>query len=139
MADDLDVLTRTLWGECRGEPEEGKIAVAWVIKTRAARPAWWGRNGIASVCRAPYQFSCWLPKEHGGEFEAIQELKAGDTEYQALSDLAQLVISGAVPDPTNGATHYKRTGTPAPWDHACAGLTPVIIGKQSFYKLGPTA
>ena len=33
---DMDVAARTVYGEARGEPDEGKIAVAWVIRTRAA-------------------------------------------------------------------------------------------------------
>ncbi|MGG6879769.1 UNVERIFIED_CONTAM: cell wall hydrolase, partial [Pseudomonas aeruginosa] len=31
----LDTLTKTIWGEARGEGREGMIAVAWVILNRA--------------------------------------------------------------------------------------------------------
>src|SRR5262245_20911607 len=61
-SDDLDVMARPVWGEARGEPLDGKTAVAWVIKNRADHPGWWG-HGIAGVCRQPWQFSCWNPDD----------------------------------------------------------------------------
>lgn len=33
------VVAQTVWGEARGESEKGRIAVAWVIKTRRNDPA----------------------------------------------------------------------------------------------------
>ena len=37
MSSDLDALTRVVYGEARGESDEGKIAVAWVVKNRCAK------------------------------------------------------------------------------------------------------
>lgn len=54
----LDTLTKTIWGEARGEGREGMIAVAWVILNRASIGGWWG-NSIETVCLKPWQFSCW--------------------------------------------------------------------------------
>lgn len=135
----VDVLARTLFGECRGEPEIGQIAVAWVVKNRAARPSWWGKT-VAGVCLAPWQFSCWLPEDHDeGQRERLEALDDSNPIYVQLRALAQKVIDGTVPDPTHGATHYKVHGTKASWDHAIASLTPVRIGHHDFYRLGPTA
>ncbi|CAF0809757.1 unnamed protein product, partial [Didymodactylos carnosus] len=36
-ADEIDVLTRTVWGEARGESEEGQAAVAHVILNRVKK------------------------------------------------------------------------------------------------------
>lgn len=60
---DVVTLARTLWGEARGEPIEGQVAVAWVIRNRAdgARFAGQllGREGaVAHVCLTLWQFSC---------------------------------------------------------------------------------
>lgn len=57
-AGDIDILARTIYGEARGEPWEGKIAVAWVVRNRAERGGWWG-DTIREVCLKPWQFSCW--------------------------------------------------------------------------------
>lgn len=136
MDHDIDVLTRTLYGEARGESDEGRIAVAWVVKNRAARPSWWGRD-IAGVCTAPYQFSCW--NKNDPNREKLISLSPADPLYQDLSNIASKVVYGEIPDPTNGATHYKVRGTKASWDHATAGMVPVSIGHHDFYRLGPTA
>lgn len=136
---DLDILTRTLFGEARGEPVEGQIAVAFVVKNRATwngAGSWWGHS-IAEVCQHPWQFSCWNASDPNSA--KLRELATNDPEYQHLSAVAETVVGGVAQDPTNGATHYKVTGTRASWDKATADIEPVIIGHHSFYRLGPSA
>lgn len=144
---DLDVLTRTVDGEARGEILLGQQAVAWVARTRAdwddpldddhPEHEWWGTT-IAKVCEAHYQFSCW---NGGPDTTHIQALTTAMPEYQQIQAVVQSVLNGTTPDPTGGATHYKVRGTPAEWDKAVArlGLTPVSIGQHDFYRLGPSA
>ena len=109
---DEDVLTvaQTVWGEARGEPWEGMIAVAWVIRNRVdtdlgsdRKPDWWG-EGYKEVCLKPYQFSCWrdiptlytkTPKDLGACYKA-----------------AEAVLEGIEEDPTEGATHYHTIKKP---------------------------
>lgn len=136
---DRDALIRTVFGEARGEPKEGQAAVAHVAVTRAGYepPAWWGKT-LSAVCLAPYQFSCWLA---GADRNHIDDLCSTDDGYQVIATVVDGVLNGLLPDPTNGATHYKVTGTKASWDASCErlGLVPTIIGRHSFYKLGPHA
>lgn len=137
--DDLDVMIRTLSGECRSESHTGKVAVAWVIRTRAQwmPPAWWGHT-VGKVCLKKSQFSCWSDAEWNANNKAhMIGLKVNDTEYLDLSRVCTEVLFGEVIDPTGGATHYKVTGTPAKWDSSVANLHPVAIGHHSFYRLGP--
>lgn len=51
------VASRTMWGECRGEPLEGQSAVAHVLLNRL-KDGRWGST-LATVCLHPFQFSCW--------------------------------------------------------------------------------
>lgn len=135
---DLDNMARTLWGECRGEIKTGQIAVAWVIRTRAAwrPPQWWGAS-ITAVClrhsaSGIHQFSCW----NKGAREAMppSEVPVGDGHYQLLLAIARRVCAGLEENPAPGATHYKRVGTIAPW----ADRDPIlIVGNHEFYALGP--
>ena len=55
---DLNIMAKTIWGEARGEPYNGQVAVAWVIRNRAERGGWFG-NTIREVCLKDQQFSCW--------------------------------------------------------------------------------
>lgn len=136
--DDLDTFVRTLSGECRGEPLNGQIAVAYVIKNRAQwEPhAWWGHT-IGQVCRKPHQFSCWSESEHNASNLAhMLRLETTDSEYIALETVCLDVLHGNVPDPTGGADHYKVHGTPTAWGNT---VIPIRVGAHDFYRLGPFA
>jgi len=56
--DKVDVLTRTVYGEVRGESEAGQAAVAWVIRNRVAKGRAQMGKTIKDVCLKPSQFSC---------------------------------------------------------------------------------
>lgn len=129
---DLDIMTRTLFGEARGESELGQIGVAWVVRNRAECPAWWGK-GVAGVCLKKFQFSCWL--ESDPNRRKLLALEADDTRYQRLYAIARRVLLGEVPDPTGGATHYRVIGWPAAW---AKGRKPsAVIGRHEFFAIGP--
>lgn len=72
---EIDTLTRTLWGEARGEGTAGMEAVASVVLNRVKIAAenngrwWWGAN-IIQVCQKPYQFSCW--NRSNANFQKLQ-------------------------------------------------------------------
>ena len=59
MNHDIDILARTIYGEARGEIEEGKRAVGLCILNRYKSKKWFSANTIAEVCQKPLQFSCW--------------------------------------------------------------------------------
>lgn len=131
-----DAVIRTVYGEARGEGSEGQAAVAWVIRNRASRPAWWGST-LYGVCHRPYQFSCWNASDPNAAL--LANLAENDPDYLRIGVVVDLVLSGATPDPTGEATHYKVTGTKASWDTSAALKTEIIIGRHSFCKLGPFA
>jgi spore germination cell wall hydrolase CwlJ-like protein len=129
--DGLRVLAKTLWGECRGEPREGKIAVAWVIRNRAATPAWWGKD-IVSVCKKKDQFTCW----HDHQATRVQSVDESDPAFNTCLEVARAVLDEDKPDPTSGADHYHTTdmNPPPRWSH---GRKPTcVIGRHRFYKIG---
>lgn len=133
---DRDAICRTVYGEARGEGIPGWAAVAHVILNRARTPAWWGFE-VWDVCHHPAQFSCWNPSDPN--FLKLVSVPYRGADLSFISITVGKVCDGLIVDPTGGATHYKVTGTPASWDKATVGITPVIIGHHSFYKLGPKA
>jgi hypothetical protein len=58
----VQVLCLTIYGEARGEPTEGKIAVGSVILERVDHRNWDGKT-ITEVCFKPYQFSCYNERD----------------------------------------------------------------------------
>lgn len=134
---DLDTVTRTLWGEARGEGEMGQRAVAWVIRNRSEWPGgpyWWGSVPLG-VCLKRGQFSCWNGDDpNRAKIDALDTL---DPEYQALHEIARQVMAGEVDDPTGHASHYEVVGAGAAW---AVGKQPsATIGRHAFYSLGPRA
>lgn len=136
---DLDAAVRTVYGEARGEPFAGQVAVAWVIRNRATwePPAWWGHT-VSAVCNKPYQFSCHNANDPNCRI--VQALSDNNLVYLTLlHGVVEPVMAGDIPDLTLGATHYKVRGTKASWDKAVEDIEPVSIGAHDFYRLGPAA
>lgn len=130
-ADDVDIMARTIMGEARGESEEGKIAVGWVIKNRVNAGKWFSGD-VYEVCRKPYQFSCW--NQGDPSRVVILAARTGDPVFDECIDVARRVLSGSVPDPTGVATHYYANYISKPaWADSPAIFT-VKIGVHLFYK-----
>lgn len=104
---ELDILSKTLYLEARGEPEEGIRWVAWVIKNRAKKNrSYWGGSNIADVCLqrsadGTYQFECW--KFHDPCTVIISEV----TAYNICRRIADEVLREDN-DPTGGCDHYNN-------------------------------
>lgn len=142
---DLETLTKTVYGEARGESALGRLAVAFVARNRAAIAAryvaahptkshhpLYGDGTVASACLMPYQFSCWLP--HDPNFPKLLGLDVNSEEAHPCLEAAQSAIAGTAPDASEGATHYHTAGVHPSWAY---GQTPVtVIGQHLFYRLG---
>ena len=127
----LDIMSRTVYGEARGEGKDGWVAVAWVIKNRASKPGWWGHD-VISVCLKPMQFDCWNSNDPNSS--AVASVDSSNSVFAAITAVCDDVINGTIPDPTHGATYYYVTGMhhPPAWAN---GKTPcAVIGHQSFFN-----
>ena len=124
----------TVYGEARGESEQGKIAVAWVCLNRERND-----NPFDDILD-PLQFSCW---NYGDKnFDKILALMPFNLIFAECLDIAYGVYFGKLPDPTGGATNYyapelmrmidpKSGGKPA-W--AKDMTTTTVIGGHVFLK-----
>ncbi|CAH0152789.1 cell wall hydrolase [Pseudomonas mediterranea] len=132
---DRDILARTLWGEARGEGLAGQIAVACAIRNRVEdgrAKSWWG-EGYVGVCQAPYQFSCW--NKNDPNYPYLSGAKPIPPKQLAQAQrAADLVISGAEPDLTKGATHYYATTMPKAPAWAAKATQTLRLGNHLFFK-----
>ena len=104
----------TLYGEARGEPQTGRVAVAGVIQNRLADGRW-GTN-FRSVCLWPWQFSCWKPEGGSANYAVVMAmaralLEGGEdlvlpAALKSCLAIADQALAGTLADTTNGATHY---------------------------------
>lgn len=128
---DVEVLARTIYGEARGEPLDGKVAVASVIINRAESGGWFG-DSIKKVCLKPWQFSCW--NQNDPNREEIQNVDETNRLFCECLMIADLAVHGLLIDNTNGANHYYAKAIPEPyWSK---GKEPVAeIGGHAFFDL----
>jgi len=129
--EERDYLIRTIVFEAADEPDEGKAAVAYVILNRKMSGRW-GDN-IKDVVTRPWQFEPWMTRRR-----EMEKLAADNARYQAAARIADAVLTGEMPDPTAGATHFlnptivrqRRGGSLPSW----ARGEGQPIGKHTFYS-----
>lgn len=136
---DLDILSRTIYGEARGESAEGKIAVGRTIINRWQSGKWFAGKTIAETCQKPWQFSCW-----NGNDPNRDKLLAVSPDKPSMVNCTRAALaaeSGDGPDWLEGCTHYHTkeppqgvpvTAWPPKW---AKGKTPAgQIGAHLFYR-----
>ena len=129
--DERDYLIRTIAFEAPDESDEGKAAVAHVILNRK-RNGRWGDN-IKDVVTRPWQFEPWMTRR-----KEMKKLSPHDPRYQNAARIADAVLTGQMPDPTAGATHFlnptvvrqRRDGSLPSWVRG-EGQP---IGRHTFYS-----
>ena len=131
-AEERDYFIRTIAFEASGEPEEGKVAVAYVILNRK-KSGKWGDNIKDCGDIIHGQFEPWMTRRR-----EMEGLSPNDPRYQSAAIIADAVLSGQTPDPTAGATYFlnpiivreRRGGSLPAW--ASGEGRP--IGRHTFYS-----
>ena len=117
--------------EARGEPSDGQLAVAQVVRNRVVskdypdeacqvvkQGYYWAGNPIRDMC----QFSFWC------------DGKSDNPRNRQLfyNSLYIAWLSGEQPDTTGGATHYHNTTVYPEW--AYSGTITIKIHQHVFYR-----
>lgn len=113
----LDLLSRLVYGEARGEPYEGQVAVAAVVLNRVKSPSF--PNTVAGVI---YQ---------NGAFNVVDDGQINLSPNSTARKAAQDALNGW--DPSYGAIYYFNPNTATNkwiWSRPVT----VIIGKHRFCK-----
>lgn len=133
MSRDVDVLTRTIYGEARGEKLVGMEAIASVVLNRLRiskkKKYWWG-NSIEEICLKEKQFSCW--NKNDVNFHIINRVTDDNPIFCVCKRISMRAVAGLLEDNTNGATHYHTKKTRPFWAN---GKIPCAdIGNHFFYN-----
>ena len=116
-SNDLNLLARVIYGEARGEPYTGQVAVGAVIMNRVKHNSF--PNTLASVI---YQ---------SGAFDAVADGQVNLSPDSTAKKAAQDAINGW--DPSYGAIYYFNPSTATNKWIWSRPLT-VVIGKHRFCK-----
>lgn len=126
---DLEKMARTIYGEARGEPLPGKIAVAYVILNRAkfrnTRP--W------KVCSDPAQFSCWQQTDLN--YREMNKVALDDPVFAECVYATTLALSGQQrPDWLTPTVRHYHTVSLSPVPYWAREHTPIhTLGNHVFY------
>lgn len=127
--EDILALAQTLWGEARGEDDEGMTAVCCTIINRYNSKKWFAGNTIEETCKKPWQFSCWNKNDPNRP----KMLRLTYIELKRELEIIKQVTSGIYHDITGGATHYYNPKVCKPkW---AEGKVPCYVhGNHLFFK-----
>lgn len=149
---DRDNLIKTIYGEASDQPALGQAGVAHAILNRVNAGGYTGNapNTITNVVHAPvpnpkdaargyHEFSPWNPPGVSESNPTAQNLSPNSPNpqlanaYKSIGNIVDQVYSGAIPDPTGGATHYfGYMPRPPSWLPPLAALNTTKIGGQTF-------
>lgn len=132
---DFEALWLTLFGEARGEPIEGIIAVGNVIQNRIIETG----KSYLEVCTAGvdiynHQFSCW--NQNDPNLEQIKFASVTpDPICKELQYIARGLMGGFLLDNTHGSNHYITMklyrNNPPSWARGVKEIH--SIGSQVFF------
>jgi N-acetylmuramoyl-L-alanine amidase len=132
---ELCLVALVIWREARGEPYEGKIAVAHTIKNRVHNPAWWGRSYADVVCKKWQYSSLTDPNDR----QLTTWPKADDHTFEECLKIAERVITGVYNAPLKGIDSYyddSLQGEARPkWAKEHPERFVGKIGKLNFFNL----
>jgi spore germination cell wall hydrolase CwlJ-like protein len=95
-----------IYGEARGEQQQGQVAVAYTAVNRAAKKT------VCQVVLSPKQYSIFNNNPSlriaamSENLEPIQKNTIDQTSWENAVTVSQLVMRKLVVDPTKGSTHY---------------------------------
>ena len=117
MINEILCLSQIMFGEARGEPDMGKVAVAYTAINRKADPNY--PKNICKVMTQPMQY------------QFIDYGMPTQTQVAYLMPLAKAILEGRVDDPTRGAKWFHTKTTKPIW--AKQKDIKVALGNHIFY------
>ena len=126
LLSDLDIMTRTVYGEGRNQSYEGMLAIARVILNRNEQGG--KDNTIGKTCLRHLQFSCWNAGDPN--LTAMLNVTLSDKRFRQCMMACLEAVDGI--DITFGARHYHTKAISPPW--AKSKKPCVAIGDHLFYN-----
>jgi len=130
---EVDLMTRVLYGEARGENEEGQRNIIHTIINRAEDSKKRFGPTYGEILIRPFQFSCMNPDDPN--YPLILKLDKKSLTFQKLRAIVVNTINERLngrPDPTLNSTHYHNLTVDPKWNIAADGM--IRIGNHKFWR-----
>ncbi len=133
---DIDMMARTMWAENENASPQEYAAIAHVMRNRLlSGDPQYGGNTMSQILLAKNQFTPWsTPKASNYPMKVTPR----DPAYQSAYRIASDVMTGNIPDSTNGAVNYHASDMKRrpSWAVGREGQT---IGGHTFYAAAAKA
>lgn len=126
---DIELFSRLLYGEARGESLEGQKAVACVVMNRVSKGGWFGCS-LKDVILKRKQFSCFDDNDPNCKILKKKEIKNKD--FSLCFSIAEDFLMLGYQDITEGATHYHTKQVTPSWSKNLTFIKE--FGNHKFYK-----
>ena len=128
LASEQKCLAEAVYYEARSESRSGQLAVADVVKNRVK-----SKHYPDTICGVVYEgaersFACQFSFACDGSMEIAPK----DPAWQRSLDIAQLSLTGFVPDLTKNSTHYHTVEVEPNWAETLEFKA--TIGFHKFYR-----
>lgn len=125
------LLARMIFGEARGESEQGRIAVAYSAVNRLQNQRRFGRN-LHEVILRRSQYTCFN-QGNANRIQLMDPLRYDAARFRQCLQTARNVLGRRAADPTSGANHYFNPNHANPsW--ADRMILTARIGNHNFYR-----
>lgn len=128
LEDPLTCLARTVYFETRGQEPDEQAAVAWVVLNRTRATPW-----PDTVCDVIKQGGRSRPCQFGWWCDGRPDDARDRREYAEALSIARGALSGAIPDPTDGADSFHVRGARPDWSRRAE--LKARIGAHVFYRV----
>lgn len=124
---DLECLAANVYFEARGEPREGREAVAHVTLNRVGAPGF-----PDTVCGVVHQGGRGGPCQFGWVCDGRPDIPTDREAWLDAQVVAYRALTGAE-DPSAGALYFHHVDAMPGW--AADRLSPKVIGRHVFFRL----
>jgi spore germination cell wall hydrolase CwlJ-like protein len=133
QAIEFGLLVTLIGRESRGQTYNAKLGVAWSVRNRVMRPAWWGKDWISVIEKKAQYTSIAPPGGKDPNLTIYPDLVSPAWQDAILA--AETAYWGISTDPTAGADHYfdkSLDSDPPNW--ATALIHTCDIDALRFYR-----
>ena len=115
---DSTCVALAIYYEARNQPRDGQIAVAHVVRNRAADASYKGDPCRVVFREHKHGNSIHFNPEFAGMAKFSFDVPAESDAWAAAKEVAAGVLRGRYPDPTGGATFFHTAPAPQKWQEA---------------------
>lgn len=129
---ELNLLTRVVYGEARGETAEDQANIVHSIINRSADKKRRYGGTIRDILLKPKAYSCLNPDDPN--YPILLSLSKDSPEYKKIHSIVRETYSSRMnggPDPTQGATHYHTKDVDPKWNTAAKKM--IKLGNHKFW------